>query len=326
MFWFRSKRQKSVHNSGDRAESFTQFSIGAGSNSVQRPENDGAEQGFEAFKLEYEKAAERYENVYKAVWQNFYYMAFFAGGLFAFSPAALPITLRGGIGLIPLVFWFWATFLPLDHYGRQTRLRLGIIEEILNRWFVKEGSIDANDGLNESHSVENEEQAPRKALEHYKNFANTQERQGADEEPPDMTFPPGYRVRSAVCSLGFAVTTLCATLLIWYLSWFIGWHLGTSYLRDFSRFPEVTILLVIVVVAAVVGIVVLAKNVNSQVRGGIVHRPRMWLIIAINLIIYGFLWVGYLTDACAKDVQPEGQNFCWATEDNEPSVEVKVIE
>src|SRR5688500_11192956 len=61
---------------------------------------------FDAFKMEYEKAAERYENVYRAVWQNFYYMAFFAGGIFAFGPARLPLPLLAAIGLVPLVFWF----------------------------------------------------------------------------------------------------------------------------------------------------------------------------------------------------------------------------
>src|SRR4028119_2267799 len=115
MCWFRGRRQDSGRNSGNRAESSTESTIEARSSSIQQPENAGPEQEFEAFKLEYEKAAERYENVYRAVWQNFYYMAFFAGGLFAFSPDALPLALRGGIGLTPLVFWFWASFLPLDY-------------------------------------------------------------------------------------------------------------------------------------------------------------------------------------------------------------------
>ena len=53
---------------------------------VSLGDNDHTDQEFEAFKLEYEKAAQRDENVYRAIWQNFHYMAFFAGGIFAFGP------------------------------------------------------------------------------------------------------------------------------------------------------------------------------------------------------------------------------------------------
>jgi hypothetical protein len=79
-------------------------------------ENDRLDPEFEALKLEYDKAAQRYENVYRAIWQNFYYMAFFAGGIFAFGPNVIPLSLLAAIGLTPLVFWFWASYLPMDNY------------------------------------------------------------------------------------------------------------------------------------------------------------------------------------------------------------------
>lgn len=37
--------------------------------------DDQTAKWFELLKLEYEKAADRYENIYKAIWQNFSYMA-----------------------------------------------------------------------------------------------------------------------------------------------------------------------------------------------------------------------------------------------------------
>ena len=86
-------------------------------------------------KLEYERAADRYDNIYKAVWQNFSYMAVLAAGILTFGSksfdGAHPSPLVA-LALTPLVFWFLATFLPLDHYGNETRERLKDIEEEIN--------------------------------------------------------------------------------------------------------------------------------------------------------------------------------------------------
>lgn len=40
---------------------------------------------FGLFKLEYEQAAERYENIYKAIWQIFSYMGILAAGILTFG-------------------------------------------------------------------------------------------------------------------------------------------------------------------------------------------------------------------------------------------------
>jgi hypothetical protein len=88
----------------------------------------------ELLKLEYENAADRYENIYKAIWQNFSYMALVAGGILTFGGKELEVrSLLYFLALSPLFFWLVATFLPLNHYGESIRTRLRQIEDDINR-------------------------------------------------------------------------------------------------------------------------------------------------------------------------------------------------
>lgn len=90
---------------------------------------------FELYKLEYERAAIRYEDIYKAVWQIFSYLAVSAGAILAFGKDALGAHLAGLIACIPLLVWFWATFEPLNRYGDKVEDRLANIESALNEKF-----------------------------------------------------------------------------------------------------------------------------------------------------------------------------------------------
>lgn len=93
---------------------------------------------FDLLKLEYEKAADRYDNIYRAIWQNFSYMAVLAGGILTFGGKDLDRALVYFLALTPLTFWFTATFLPMDHYGDETRKRLSSIEDDINRIYFPE--------------------------------------------------------------------------------------------------------------------------------------------------------------------------------------------
>jgi hypothetical protein len=90
-----------------------------------------ADHSFELLKLEYENAAERYENVYKAMWQNFSYLSLMSAAILTFGTNQLETWATLSIAGCPLLFWFWVQFIPLDAYGRDIRLRLRDIEEIL---------------------------------------------------------------------------------------------------------------------------------------------------------------------------------------------------
>lgn len=90
---------------------------------------------FELFKLEYEQAAERYENIYKAIWQIFYYMSILAAGILTFGSrnSSLSIEAIVSISLSPLVFWFLAIYIPMNQYGEDARKHLKDIEEEINK-------------------------------------------------------------------------------------------------------------------------------------------------------------------------------------------------
>lgn len=112
---------------------------------------DADEAVLQLYKIEYEKAAERYDNIYRSIWTIFSYLTAVTAGLLAFGseriePHAL-ICMAG----IPLLFWFWTTYLPLDRYGNATLNRLSEIEDILNKGFKTklEHFAGAKHGVNE---------------------------------------------------------------------------------------------------------------------------------------------------------------------------------
>ncbi len=81
------------------------------------PAPDKGALAFEAYKLEYEQAAARYENIYKAVWQNFSYMALVSGALLTFGKETIGLVISGFLACLPLIFWYWSTYEPLNRYG-----------------------------------------------------------------------------------------------------------------------------------------------------------------------------------------------------------------
>jgi hypothetical protein len=84
------------------------------------------------YKTEYQLAAARYENIYAAIWQNFSYMSAISGAVLAFGGDRLQPHFLWFIVCLPLVFWYWATFEPLDRYGETTATHLSDIERRLN--------------------------------------------------------------------------------------------------------------------------------------------------------------------------------------------------
>lgn len=86
----------------------------------------------ELLKLEYSKGAERYENIYKAVWQNFYYMSVVSAGLLTFGQRNLAAPILAFFAVTPVAFWYFATFLPMDLYGQEVRRTLRRVENYIN--------------------------------------------------------------------------------------------------------------------------------------------------------------------------------------------------
>jgi hypothetical protein len=95
-------------------------------------EDKGRDLKFELYKLEYERAAIRYEDIYKAVWQIFSYMTAVSGALLAFGGDRFQENLFWFLASAPLVYWFLGTYIPLNTYGTNIGARLSAIEGQLN--------------------------------------------------------------------------------------------------------------------------------------------------------------------------------------------------
>jgi hypothetical protein len=92
----------------------------------------------ELYKLEYERAAIRYEDIYRAVWQIFSYLAAVTAALLTFGADRFQPNLFWSLVCVPLLFWFWATYWPLNRYGDICLDRLVEAEKLLNKKYTME--------------------------------------------------------------------------------------------------------------------------------------------------------------------------------------------
>src|SRR5438067_13185893 len=72
-------------------------------------EEDCHNEAIDVYKMEYEKAAQRYNDLYNAAWTNFSYMLLVAGGLLTFAGARFVTPLTTLLACLPLLFWWIAT-------------------------------------------------------------------------------------------------------------------------------------------------------------------------------------------------------------------------
>src|SRR5688500_4566591 len=66
----------------------------------------------ELYKGAYELAAQRYENLYNAVWTNFSYMSVIAAGIISFAADKLYLPALVLVAFAPLLFWYRVTYKP----------------------------------------------------------------------------------------------------------------------------------------------------------------------------------------------------------------------
>lgn len=114
----------------------------------------------EAYKLEYEKCAQRYDDVFTAAWTNFSYMAIVAGAILTFGGDRFLPELSALLACFPLLFWWLASFEPLNRYGDKVIDRLSWIELILT-------DIYALDNLTQA---QRNDLASHKGLRHFREF------------------------------------------------------------------------------------------------------------------------------------------------------------
>ena len=80
----------------------------------------------------YEIAARRYENIYQSTWTIFSYMSAITAAIFTFAGSRLYIEPLLACGLLPLIYWFLTTYLPLDRYGNASLEDLKRLEKLLS--------------------------------------------------------------------------------------------------------------------------------------------------------------------------------------------------
>jgi hypothetical protein len=93
-------------------------------------------EALEIVKMEYERAAQRYNDLYNAAWTNFSYMALISGGLLTFGGARFVAAVAVFLACLPLLFWWAASFEPLNRYGDKVQDELKNIEEALRELLV----------------------------------------------------------------------------------------------------------------------------------------------------------------------------------------------
>lgn len=89
----------------------------------------------ELLKLEYEKAADRYQEIYRSMWTIFSYLSAVSAGVLAYGLDKIETSALFAITPIPLFFWFTTTYLPLDRYGNKVLERLASMENLAGTLF-----------------------------------------------------------------------------------------------------------------------------------------------------------------------------------------------
>src|SRR6266404_6889636 len=119
------------------------------------------------FKMEYERCAQRYNDLYNSAWTNFSYMVLVAGGILTFGGERFISSVTVFLACLPLLFWWAATFVPLNRYGDDVQDELVRIEEALF-------AIGVFDGL---------KSPADKGLRHFQNFSKRGKKRTARDIP-----------------------------------------------------------------------------------------------------------------------------------------------
>lgn len=162
--------------------------------------------GFQLYKLEYELGARRYEDLYRATWTNFSYLTVIAGGIFAFGSRYLSEGWTALLAITPLVFWYWAVFMPMNRYGDQVVERLRQLEDILNEIYGDQLRISGDTS-----------DPPIRGLRHYSNFRGAMSTQ---------TFPNWLKVRKVVRDAGY-ILLIC-----------VGIYAAYAFYKDWQKSLE----------------------------------------------------------------------------------------
>ncbi len=129
----------------------------------------------ELYRMEYDLCVSSYQSIHEAIWRIFSYLSAISAALLLFGSQYLSMDAAILAAVMPLLFWFWCVYLPMDRYGHKRSERLAEIEDILNDTF-------------------------KVNLAHFRLFRNR---------------PRLYRVRYRVCTFAVLATLGLLYFLIW---------------------------------------------------------------------------------------------------------------
>jgi hypothetical protein len=132
--------------------------------------NSVHKEAIEIYKMEYERCAQRYNDLYNAAWTNFSYMALVAGGILSFGGSRFVTPFTAFLACLPLLFWWLATFEPLNRYGDHVETQILKIEKALNALSISQ--------------LKDVAEEARKGLTHFEDFA----KRGGTEKPSKIEY------------------------------------------------------------------------------------------------------------------------------------------
>jgi FtsH-binding integral membrane protein len=180
--------------------------------SAQSAENPSNKEAIDLYKMEYQRCAQRYDDLYRAAWTIFSYLALVAGAVLTFGADRFMPELSIFFATLPLLFWWTASFEPLNRYGDQVEARLKWVEKLIN----KLGSLNL-----ESDEVPEE----YKGLRHFQHFASREAEAGRSARWGLALFLWMFLLTTSLAGVGlihkpdfwFSVLMVLILLLIWWM-------------------------------------------------------------------------------------------------------------
>ncbi len=181
--------------------------------SEKSAEDPSKKEAIELYKMEYERCALRYDDLYKAAWTNFSYIALIAGAILTFGSDSFMTELSIFVATLPLLFWWIATFEPLNRYGDQVQARAACIEKLLNELV----GIGIADQLSDQQEKELE---CEKGLRH---FQHSEKRQFEIQWPKFLVIAFFWVALFLIAIYGFDLSkaSVWVFLLVSFVSWLI---------------------------------------------------------------------------------------------------------
>ena len=134
---------------------------------VSGGQSSSNKEAIDLYKMEYERCAQRYDDLYGAAWTNFSYIALIAGAILTFGSDSFMTEVSIFVATLPLLFWWIATFEPLNRYGDQVQARAACIETLLNEAV----GIGSPERRRDQESAEGE---CEKGLRHFQDYSKRQ--------------------------------------------------------------------------------------------------------------------------------------------------------